>query len=121
MQVILQVVPKQVGELRILGLAYILEGGESGSAGVGGRQLLLPRGRRLPSAKDSETEDTALYAADHRLKFNVQEFAPSLRVMRTGHTKQTYENIYNLHNYPQEILCFLGLLVLSTNFSPFAR
>lgn len=90
-------VPKQVGELRIMGLAYILEGGDGGNAGVGGRQLLLPRGRRLPSAKDSETEDTALYAADHRLKFNVQEFAPSLRVMRTGLTKQSLcRNICNL-------------------------
>lgn len=77
-QVILQVTPLEVGELRITGVAYQLEG-EVGGVVVGGRQLLLPRGPRL-QRKDGEGE-SAIHAPDNRLKLNITQFAPALRVL----------------------------------------
>ncbi|XP_054278415.1 trafficking protein particle complex subunit 8 isoform X2 [Macrosteles quadrilineatus] len=74
-KIILQVVPLQVGELRVTGVAYQL-GGE-GEAVVEGRQVLVPRGRRQRVSKDS---GAVAYAADNRLRLNISQHAPAIRV-----------------------------------------
>lgn len=76
---ILQVTPLEVGELRVTGVAYQLEG-ETGGVVVAGRQLLLPRGPRL-QRKDGEGE-SVIHAPDNRLKLNISQFTPALRVLR---------------------------------------
>lgn len=77
---VLQVTPKEIGELRITGLAYNLAGDSNGVVAVTGRQLLIARGPKLRPAKDKKPEDGPTYAIDNRLRLNVMESAPCLKV-----------------------------------------
>lgn len=107
----------EVGELRITGLLYQLEGesGEEvggGGEGVAGRQLLLPRAK-LRSVKDQSAGDNALYAADNRLKLNIVKHAPHLRVS-TSKRKTTVIILF----LSKKVL-YLFLLTLNVNFLDF--
>lgn len=83
-RIILQIVPKQIGELRITGLAYVLAGDTSGAISVAGKQLLIVRGPKLRPAKDRSPNDEPVYAIDNRLRLIVIESASYLRVSFDG-------------------------------------
>lgn len=83
-QIILQIRPKQIGELRITGLAYILAGDTSGGISVAGKQLLIVRGPKLRPAKDKTPNDDPIYAIDNRLRLTVVESTAYLRVCFDG-------------------------------------
>lgn len=79
-QIILQIRPKQIGELRITGLAYILTGDTSGGVSVAGKQLLIVKGPKLRPTKDKVPNDDPIYAVDNRLRLTVIESTAYLRV-----------------------------------------
>uniref|UniRef100_A0A1B6D9P4 Trafficking protein particle complex subunit 8 n=1 Tax=Clastoptera arizonana TaxID=38151 RepID=A0A1B6D9P4_9HEMI len=83
-KVVLQVTPHEIGELRITGLAYNLAGDSNGLVAVKGRQLLIARGPKLRPAKDKKPDEGPVYAIDNRLRLNVKESAPCLKVSFEG-------------------------------------
>ncbi|KZC06243.1 PREDICTED: trafficking protein particle complex subunit 8 [Dufourea novaeangliae] len=71
----LYLVPKQVGELKVLGLSYDLS---NPTIAVSGKRLFEIRGPKLKNVK--EKPGTNMYGVDYRLEMNVIEKAPCLQV-----------------------------------------
>ncbi|XP_066587305.1 trafficking protein particle complex subunit 8 [Prorops nasuta] len=94
--IILSLIPNQVGELKILGLSYSLSNPSHASAdtpvlnpaiNINGKRLFYIKGQKLKNIKEKQGQK--FYDTDYRLEMNIVEQAPFMQIFFSSISSET--------------------------------
>lgn len=118
--IVLSLIPRRVGELRVLGISYKLSNSvqrindspvANSTVAIAGKRLFEITPPKLKNIKDKSS--TSLYGKDYRLKMNVIEKAPFMQV------RVFAKIIFMFMRYMQiDIYIYIFLQILFTKLSP---